>query len=93
MMVVAEAVAVEPVSASKFPDMRESAGNFCNLQGISPCDASERTARSGGYGQNSLCNGSANFSQRIRDFGSTSSEFAAAGKSPVVLCFSGPIAA
>ena len=34
--VVADAVAVEPVSASKFPDMRESAGNFCNLQGIWP---------------------------------------------------------
>ena len=32
----ADAVAVEPVSASKFPDMRESAGNFCNLQGTWP---------------------------------------------------------
>jgi hypothetical protein len=31
---VADAVRVEPVSASKFPDMRESAGYFCNLQGI-----------------------------------------------------------
>jgi NitT/TauT family transport system substrate-binding protein len=34
--VVADAVAVEPFSASKFPDRRESAGNFCQLQGISP---------------------------------------------------------
>ena len=34
MRMVADAVAVEPVSASKFPDMREFAGNFCNFQGI-----------------------------------------------------------
>jgi hypothetical protein len=30
--VVADAVRIEPVSASKFPDMRESAGYFCSDQ-------------------------------------------------------------
>jgi len=29
---VADAVRIEPVSASKFPDMRESAGYFCSDQ-------------------------------------------------------------
>src|SRR5262245_3102458 len=34
--VVADALRIEPVSAAKFPVKRESAGNFCNLQGIWP---------------------------------------------------------
>jgi hypothetical protein len=59
--VVADAVRIEPVSASEFPDMPESAGNFCNLQGIWPCDTSETADRSCNYGRNSLRNEAGNF--------------------------------
>ena len=51
MRMVADAVVIEPVSASKFPDMRESAGNFCNLQGIWPCGPSKNTGLVRSYNQ------------------------------------------
>jgi hypothetical protein len=41
---VADAVSIEPVSRPKFPDMRDSAGNFCNLQG-SGLEAHRKTPR------------------------------------------------
>ena len=39
------------LASEKLSPASESAGNFCNLQGIWPIEASERTARTGGYGK------------------------------------------
>jgi hypothetical protein len=43
---VVDAVVYEPVSTPKFPDMREFAGNFFNLQGICLEMQSKRCAES-----------------------------------------------
>jgi len=67
-LLVADAVAVEPVSSSKFPDIPESAGKFCNLQGIGLETQRKERPKSRGYGQNSLSNKISEFSLQIWEF-------------------------